>query len=146
MEFKSKYITADEFKLFSGIDLKYELADDDNASNKVNAFLYRIETRMSNFLDANFYHKIEIEYPKFSDYQKEHYKLALLEQALYVLKNSDIAVDSGYDPTRGEIITNKKLLSKVIAPRAKENLILCNLWNRKIRNRGRNSLDGWWMY
>lgn len=146
MEFKSKYITADEFKEFSGIDLKYELADDDNASNKVNAFLYRIETRMSSFLDANFYHKIEIEYPKFSNYQKEHYKLALLEQALYILKNSDIAVDSGYDPTKGQMIDRGQLLELTISPRAKEHLILCNLWNRKIRNRGRNSLDGWWMY
>lgn len=144
MELKSKYITLDDFKLFFGIDLEARLKSDDNPSNTANAFLYRIETRLSAYLDSHFYRNIDKEYPEFTDYQKSHYKLALLEQAMYVVRNGDISSDSGYDPEQGVLAKAGELQSITIAPNAKDQLLLCGLWCRKIRNKSRGGLDGWY--
>ena len=143
---KSKYITADDFKLYYGMDLEAQYKDDDNSSNKVNAFLYRIETRLSAFLDANFHRNVEREFPEFTDYQKEHYKLALLEQAMYVLRNSDISTDSGYDPERGILADRNKLKTLAIAPNCKDHLMLCGLWCRKIKYGSRMGFFDDWLY
>lgn len=140
---QTKYVTLDEFKEYFGIDLSVELEDDANSSNKANAFLKRIEDRMETYLNSNFYRNVELEYPKFSDYQKKHYKRALLEQAIYVLKNGDISVDSGYDGDRGQIISKGNLKKLIIAENCKQELILCGLWCRKIKSRG-FSFEGWW--
>lgn len=144
-ELKTKYITADDFKQYFGIDLNYELKEDDNPSNTVNAFLTRIETRMETFLDANFYRKIDQEYPTFTDYQKKHYKLALLEQAYYVLTQGDISVDSGYNFEEGIKASRDELHKIKISDNCKEELLLCGLWCRKINSRVRSILNGWWL-
>ena len=143
MELNTKYITLDDFKIYFGIDLTAQLKDDDNASNKGEAFLRRIENRVAAFIDANFYRNVDLEFPEFSDYQKEHYKLALLEQAIYVFKNGDISVDSGYDYERGIVADRGKISGIAIAENAKQELMLCGLWCRKILSRRRSSYFGW---
>lgn len=145
MELKTKYITADDFKQYFGIDLEAELKTNDNPSNEVTAFLKRIENRMCAFINARFYKNVDIDYKHFTDYQKEHYKLALLEQANYVLTQGDVSVDSGYDIESGVKADRKILDSIKISSNAIDELILCGLWNRKIKNRGRGALDGWWL-
>lgn len=146
MELKSRYINADMFKEYTGIDLAIELKTDDNPSNQVDALLYRTEQRMATFLASNFYRNIDIEFKKFSDYQKEHYQLALLEQVLYILKNGDISVDSGYNPQEG-IKTARRHLDRIaIAPNAVNELRLCGVWCRKVKNRSRGDIDGFWLY
>lgn len=146
MELKSKYITADDFKMYFGVDLAAELKTDDNESNQVDAFLKRIEVRMSAFINANFYKNVDQEYPNFTDYQKEQYKYALLEQAYYMLTQGDISVDSGYDQQEG-IKASRNYLHRIkIADNTREHLILAGLWNRTIKSRARGGLDGWWMY
>ena len=145
MELKTKYITADDFKMYFGIDLEAELKTNDNPSDEVNAFLLRIENRLSAFINATFYKNVDIDYKNFTDYQKEHYKLALLEQANYVLTQGDISVDSGYDVESGIKASREELVKISISPNTMNELILCGLWNRKIKNRGRGALDGWWL-
>lgn len=125
---KSKYITADEFKEYTGIDLALELKDDDNQSNKVNAFLFRVETRIEAWLETNYFHNIEREYPEFSDNQKKHYKIALIEQALYVLKNNEISEDSGLSET-GVIVNRATINQLAISLNAKQQLQLAGLTN-----------------
>lgn len=146
MEFQSKYVTADEFKEYTGIDLYGNLKDDDNPSNKVNALLFRVETRLDAFINANFYRNVDVEYPTFSDYQKKHYKLALMEQILYMLKSGDISVDSGYDPDDGIKAKYEDIRKLVIAPNTKDQLMLCGLWCRKVRNKGRGGYYDGWVY
>ena len=144
MQLQTKYITPDEFTEYFGINLYAELEDDANPSDKVLRFLKRIENRMESFIDAKFNRNINMLYPEFTDYQKEHYKLALLEQAIYVFKNGDISTDSGYDPEEGEKSSIGKLQEKVIAPNAKNELILCGLWNRNIPDMATGILTGNW--
>lgn len=135
MEIKTKYITPDDFKDYFGIDLDLELKSLGNPSNTAEAFIMRIEKRVASFIDAEFYRRVDEEYPNFTDYQKEHYSQALLEQAMYVFKNGDISVDSGYSMDTGEVASNDTIIKKIIAPNCKQELILCGLWSRQIRNR-----------
>lgn len=135
MEIKTKYITPDDFTQYFGIDLDLELKSSANPSDTAEAFLLRIENRIATYLDAQFYRQVDEEYPEFTDYQKEHYSLALLEQAIYVFKNGDISQDSGYDYERGEITSNNVLTEKTIAPNCKRELLLCGLWCRKVKGR-----------
>lgn len=146
MILKSKYITADDFKMYFGIDLDVELKDDDNPSNKVNAFLVRIENRVEAYLNGAFYRNVEMEYPTFTDYQKKHYKLALLEQAYYVLTQGDISVDSGYSQDEGVKISRKHIDEIKIGSNAKDELLLCGVWCRKIKNRGVRGIFDEWLY
>lgn len=142
---KTRYITPDEFKLYSGIDLAKDLKDDSNPSNKGEAFLFRIETRIAAFINARFYKNVDSQYPHFTDYQKEHYKIALMEQAIYELRNGEIYTDSGHDPDEGEKMSPELREKIAIAPACKDQLILVGIWNRKIRNMGRGGY-GWWNY
>ena len=130
---QTKYITLDEFQEYFNIDLRAAFG----TQEKAQAFLKRIEDRLATFVDSKFNTNIDRKYPCFTDYQKKHYKLALLEQCIYVFKNGDISVDSGYDPEKGEIAKTEKY---AIAPNCKDNLRLCGIWNRNIPNMG----PFWW--
>lgn len=141
MQLQTKYITLDEFnQYFPEIDLIEEFETNERAL----AFLKRIEDRLSSFINASFNRNIDMLFPEFTDYQKEHYKLALLEQALYVFRNSDISTDSGYDPEKGELISRGKINALTIAPNTKRELILCGIWNRNIPDMATGILTGNW--
>lgn len=142
MEFKTRYITKDDFKAYFGIDLDMELQDDSNLSNKAEAFLCRVENRLTSFINANLARNIDNEYFGLSDYQKEKFKLALLEQAYYVFKNGDISSDSGYDTENGIIANKDDLKDITISRNAIDILIDAGIWCRKIRSRG--GMYGYW--
>ena len=134
MTIQTKYITADEFREYTGVDLSAELKDTSNPSNKVNAFLMRVEDRMEVFMNSRFFKNVGELYPKFSDFQKLHYKLALIEQAYYIFKNGDIYSDSGYDPEKGIIASKHALSELTIAPAARDHLRMTGLWSGHIGN------------
>lgn len=137
---QSKYITLDEFtEYFPEIDIIGAFGTEEKAL----AFIKRIEDRMETFIAANFDKNVEWIYPRFTDYQKKHYKRALLEQAIYIFKNSDLSVDSGYDLDRGVVADIETLKKLAIAPNAKEELLLCGLWSRHLRGTGWNDIWGW---
>lgn len=143
MALKTKYITLDEFnQYFPEIDLVEELG----SKEKALGFLKRIEVRMEAFLNANVFKLVTDYWPVFTDYQKEHYKYALLEQAIYVFRNGDISVDSGYDLDEGVKITPKDKKAIVLAPNAVDHLVLCGLWSRHITypgNFGNGPFGNW---
>lgn len=136
MELQTRYITADEFLQYTGINLREELNDTSNGSDKVNAFLKRTEDRMEAFLNAKFFKNVSDLYPEFSEFQKKHYKLALLEQAYYVFKNGDISSDSGYNQETLEIANQIKLRALAVAPNAIDHLRLTGLWSGFIGGKG----------
>lgn len=125
MALQTRFITVDDFNNYFQMDLQLELG----TMEKAIGFICRIEDRLEAYLNVAFNIRIIREYTQFTEYQKAHYKLALLEQAIYIFKNSDLSVDSGYDLDRGEIGKPK---DHAIAPNCKEQLILCGLWNRNI--------------
>ena len=136
MALQTRYITVDEFTEYFGINLEEELRDTSNPSNKVNAFLKRVEDRMEVFLNANFFKNVSELWSEFSDFQKYHYKLALLEQAYYIFKNGDISTDSGYDPDKGTIIDKEVKKGITLADNAINHLQMIGLWSRHINHGG----------
>lgn len=141
-QLKSKYVTRDEFLAYSGIDLDARLAGDDNPSGKTEAFLLRIEERLHAFIAAEFARNVDREFARFSEYQKRHYKLAIMEQGIYEIRNGELVTDSGYDPDQGAKTSVRDLDERRIAPACKEQLLLCGLWCTHIRNGG-TLYDGW---
>lgn len=131
MEIITKYITEDDFNQYFGKNLSLELQST-NPSDTANAFLKRIEDRLETFINCCLNKNINQIYPEFSDYQKLCYQKALLEQAIWVFKNGDTAVDNGYDFDRGEIASNETLIKKILAPMCIMNLVNCGLWTTKL--------------
>lgn len=141
---KTQYITLDDYFEYTGERLEAEIKSDDNPSMTAENFLKRIEIRMEAFLSAKFQINIDEEFKRFSDFQKLHYKYALLEQAIYIFRNSEISTDSGYDAEKG-IITNRQQIESIkISPNAKEQLQLCGLWCRKFKGI-RGGFGGWYI-
>jgi hypothetical protein len=132
MDFNPKYVTADDyFKLF-GVELSYELPDNDNTGQKVNSFIFRIEMIVESFLEAELYKKID--FNEMTAYQQEHFKLGILEQINYVIRNSDVSADSGYDPQQGVIVNRDYLKGITIGQNAVRHFVLAGLWSRKIQH------------
>lgn len=142
----TRYITLDEFLAYTGIDLKSKLKSDDNPSRTAEAFLKRCTDRLEAYVEANYHKRIENIYNReLTDYQKEKYKLALIEQALYVFQNGDISVDSGYDPDKGIVSSRHNLKQLAIAPNAINYLLLCGVLTRKVRAKGGFEWGGGWL-
>ena len=129
MEITTKYINKDDFKNVFNINLDEEIQNGDTPE----AFIFRLETRVATFLDYAFHQNVDKMYPEFTDYQKFHYSMALLEQGLYILRNGDISVDSGYSYDNGEISSTNLIVMKSIAPNCMMHLNLCGLWCSQIQ-------------
>ena len=129
----TRFISLDEFReYFVDVDLRASLGSEESAT----AFLVRIEDRLETFIDANFNKSVENEYRCFTDYQKKHFKRALLEQAIYIFRNGDVSVDSGYDQDKGVIADINTIKQVSIAPNCKQELVLCGLWDRNLQSKG----------
>lgn len=136
MEFKTRYITADEFKQYFGIDLQIELPNGDNESGKVAAYIARIENRLEAWINANYFYNVSQFWETLNDNQKEQYKYALLEQAYYVLRMGDISVDSGYDKERGVIAGRSTINELSVSPNSMLHLENGGFLNTRIVKRG----------
>lgn len=131
IDLKQKQVTNDEFKVYSGKDLTLYLTDSDNPSNEVQAFLYRKQLNIDTFIEAQMFKQIR--YENMSDYQKQHYKVAVMEQIFYELRNGEISTDSGYDNEVGALSNVDYLTYITIAPETKRHLQVAGLWSRKVK-------------
>lgn len=125
---QTQYISLDEFEEYFGINLRLQLGSEENAI----AFIKRVEDRVQRYIDSNFNKNVEIIFETFTDYQKKNYKLALLEECIYIYKNSDLFVDSGYDMERGIIVDDNKLDKLSMSRETLKALRLCGLTSRNI--------------
>jgi hypothetical protein len=126
-----KYITKDQYREFTGIDLGLELRDLDDSSNKVNIFINSIENWCETFLA---YHSTkELNLDELSDKQKKHYTRAIMYQIQWVLRNGDISSDSGYDPNQGPVVDVSYLRKITLAPNALMEFNLAGVLSRKVR-------------
>ena len=126
---ETRYITIDELAEYSGIDLREALGSDEAAK----AFILRREVRLEAFLQARMHQNIERRWPEFTDYQKLHYKYALLEQCIYIYRVGEIDIDPGYEPDRGETADERTLIERAVARTAKNELILAGVWSYKLQ-------------
>lgn len=140
----TRYITVGEFNDYFGIDLGKELHSE-NPSNAAEAFIARIEDRMDAFINRHFFIRMTDRFQLFSDWQRDHYKKALLEQAYYVFNNGDISTDSFLDPETGVKASREDVIKYSIAPNAIDHLIECGVWDRNIRKSVMMDNLGWWL-
>jgi len=138
----AKYITASEFLAYTGINLKH-IEDDDNPSNKVESLLNRTEIRLIAYLTGTFRYDFDYKYEKLDDEHKEYFKYAVMEQVLYVINNTDIMSDSGYDPEKGVLSSQEELKHIALSFTVKNMLMMSGLWDRNISV---GSNDYGWFY
>lgn len=129
-----KYVTPDDFENFWGVNLNATLKGN-NYSNKANTFLRIVEDRLLDWVDTESFRTTT--WDEITDFQLEYLQKAILNQAMYVYKNSDIAMDSGYDPDSGQIVDYSKLYSISVCQPAINCLLKCGLYSHRIRNRRR---------
>ena len=67
----------------------------------------------------------------------QNLQYAILNQAMYVYRNGDISLDSGYDPDKGIVAPREKLAALEITPAAINYLKVSGLLNKTIKNRRR---------
>lgn len=130
-----RFVTPSDFFNYTGKDLNAELQDNDNNSNKANIFLMQIEDRLLARIDNASFRVYS--WDNLSDFQKECLQKAIITEAQYILRNSDLFTDSGYDLEKGEIISIEKLQKISICKSAIDFLQQCGLYNHVIMNRHR---------
>lgn len=128
---EQQQVSNEEFKVYSGKDLSLYLTDSDNPSNEVEAFLYRKQLSIDTFIKAKMFKQILFD--KMTDDQKLHYKVAIMEQIIYEMRNGEISSDSGYDEEIGAVANIDYLTYISIAPLCKQNLECAGLWSRKVK-------------
>lgn len=150
IDMKPDFVTPNDFLNYWGVDLNAKLrGNTPGPTNKAESFLKRIEDRLMAWIDSNTfrlttwdYYKDNAEYrnereAKKAKVQKDAWKKAILTQAMYVFKNSDIGMDSGYDPEKG-IIADKRSLDDIeICRQAIDFLKVAGLYNHVVKNRFR---------
>lgn len=129
----SKYITPIDYLNYYGENLDTILPDDDMSSGKAERFIAQTTDEVCALLESKCFKRIDYEYDNFSEYQKKCFKLALLSQCKYKIKNGNIGNDSGYDPQSGKIISNAELKDIELSRNTIRYLNLCGLWDRNIR-------------
>lgn len=134
MRTHAMFVTPADFKNYYGLDLEAELKEDgaELDSNRAASFLMRVEDRLLSWIDANTWRNRRWEC--ISPNQKEHLQKAIIIQAMYVFRNSDISLDSGYDPQRGKIIDKIDLQRIEICDAALDQLKTCGLYNHVMKN------------
>lgn len=130
---KAKYVSAMDFFTFWGKDLNAELKENENTSNKVNIFLMQVEDMILSWIDANSFRRFE--WDDMTEFQLDCLQKAILTQAMYEYRNTDLSLDSGYDPEKGSVIEWNDLQERVIAPATIRYLRSGGLLNMKIGNR-----------
>ena len=88
-----------------------------------------------NWIDANTFRVTT--WDNLSEFQLDHFRIALLEQAMYMYRNTDLALDSAYDPDKGFVAENARLKAIEICEPCLRELKLAGLYNLNILNRNR---------
>lgn len=140
-------VTPEEFLEYTGINLAVELRGTDhragNPSNAVEAWLERNRIRVNTWIEQHYTGGLGFGFREPTDYEKYHYKLALLEQDYYVFKNGDIASDSGRDDNGAMRMSRDDIKELSLALETIRHLNLAGLYRRSIGSWG--FFSAWWL-
>ncbi|WP_281512259.1 hypothetical protein [Mammaliicoccus vitulinus] len=129
------FVKPSDFNNYTGKDINLLLHSNSNESNKANLFFVAIEDKLLSRIDMMSFRLSKWE--NLSPYQLECLQKAIIYQAEYVLRNSDLSTDSGYDVGEGEKIDYDKLQKIAICGASIDILTVCGLINHVIQNRRR---------
>ena len=129
------FITPNDYTNYTGKNLQKKFSGNNNISNAADLFLMQIEDRILAKIDEMSFRTTD--FNQLTEYQIENLQKAIIEECEYIMRNSDIFTDSGYDLERGEIISKEKLKNLELCNIAETYLRNCGLLNQKIGNRKR---------
>jgi len=137
MKTKADFVSPADFKNYWGIDLDLELRDQGTEldSSKSMMFLIQVEDRLESWIDSNTFRNYT--WDELSGDDREAMQKAVLAQAMYVFKNGNLSLDSGYDPQRGSVIAKKDLQNIEVCSEAVDILKAAGLYSRSIINHRR---------
>ena len=135
MRTSPRFVTKDDYLNYTNQDLDEILNVNNKSSNLSNLFLLRVEDRIMSYIDAETYRVYSWDH--LTPHQLECLQKAIIEQTEYILRNSDLFTDSGYDPEKGIIVDFNKLYEIVICRTAINYLKNGGLFNKVIVNRKR---------
>lgn len=136
MRTEPKFVKPSDFFNYTGKDLNALLQVNSNESNKANIFLMQIEDRLLARIDSETFRLRD--WDNLTEFQIENLQKAIITEAEYIIRNSDIFTDSGYDLERGETIDYNKLQQIAICRTSIDFLKNCGLFNKVIQNRRRH--------
>lgn len=130
-----RFVTPDDYFNYTGKSLNAELQLESNTSNVANIFLMQIEDKILARIDSMSFRTTP--WNRLTPFQTECLQKAIIVEAEYIIRNSDLFTDSGYDPEKGEIISMQKLQNIEICRSSIDFLKNCGLYNHVIKNRRR---------
>lgn len=131
-EEKIKTFTKD-FLFRTGIDLEKRLPANDLETNKVDAFVNRIEMMIEEEIMARNPSYRRWKERGLSEAQEDAIYRAILEQAAYVFVVGDFNYISGYDPISGTLTPIDELRKRTLSPQAKKILMNAGLFYAGLR-------------
>lgn len=135
LNFEPKFVTIDEFNNYWSVNLREMLKTKANESNQADTFLSRAERRLMAYIDHNTFRRYK--YEELQGKQLDAFKEAIILQAMYMYKNGDVGMDSGYDGERGIVAKRSDLIEISVCQDAIDTLSNAGLWNLVMKNRPR---------
>ncbi len=113
INYSSPYISEREYLLKKGVDLKAELQDDDNKSNKVKRFIEDITNFVLDYLTkeyaCNELNRLTSDFSQLAEWRRKRFHFGMLEQIEYVLDNGLIHTDSGVNRDLNTILDMERI-------------------------------------
>lgn len=131
MRTEPRFVKANDYKNYTGKDLA-EMLDVEDSNNVAEKFILRIEDLLLTRID-NISFRTQ-NWDNLTDFQLECLQKAIIEQITYIVRNSDLFSDSGYDLDKGKVIDSDELYKIEICRASKDYLRRCGLLNLNIRN------------
>ena len=136
----TRWITPDEYKMYTGTDLTLRLPVDDLGGDAAERFIVRVENEVESYISAHYFHPLILE--DMTLQQKRHFKIGLIYQVEYTINNGDVGGWSGIDE-QGKHISRYDIINSMMSPKAMQEFSLAGLTSRHI---GGGILDGWYGY
>lgn len=128
---------AKDFLFRTGLDLEKRLPANDLETNKVDAFVNRIEMMIEEEIKTRNPNYAIWKARGLSEVQEDAIYRAILEQAAYVFVVGDMNFISGYDPVSGNITPLNEIRKRQFSPMAIKILTNVGLFYSGIGNRTR---------
>lgn len=142
-------VTPEEFERQTGINLVFRLVNenmvDGDSYSSAQAFIKRIQRRLNNYIDTHFNGMVGSGYAKPSDSQLYHYKLAVIEQVLYIFNNTAITESMGLNDDGYKTLSKADIKQREIGIECQRELEMAGLWNRNL-NGYRGFYNYWWRF
>ena len=134
MKLKPEYVSVEDFKTYTGINLDEELND---GGKTPDMFLRDCEDELINYVNLQSWRPIsKYVYEHFySPEQMDALREAILIHARYVFYNGDILENNGVDPETGKKFGKDEREEAAIAPNAVDKLKMNGILTLKMRTR-----------